>query len=95
MWLPLSATSELTARQHISSQEPCPKITPWSSTYRPVSAPGFYGVVGNAIAHIHGSTMNTAYPNGFFNYHWVDDHICIAVDFGKTVWISNNPYIQR
>ncbi|EGZ21135.1 hypothetical protein PHYSODRAFT_329162 [Phytophthora sojae] len=46
-------------------------------------SPGFCGVIGDAIAHIHGTTSNAYYPDGFFNYHWVDDHVCIAADVGK------------
>lgn len=45
-------------------------------------SPGFYGVVGDAIAHVHGTTDN-AYPEGFFNYHWVDGHVCIAADIAS------------
>ncbi|EGZ27813.1 hypothetical protein PHYSODRAFT_321541 [Phytophthora sojae] len=46
-------------------------------------SPRFYGVIGDAIAHIHGTISNSYYPNGFLNNHWVDDHVCIAADVGS------------
>ncbi|KAJ8558741.1 hypothetical protein ON010_g8711 [Phytophthora cinnamomi] len=45
-----------------------------------VGSPGFYGLAGNAIAHILGHASNTLHPQGFFNYHWVDDHVCIHMN---------------
>ncbi|KAF4131546.1 hypothetical protein GN958_ATG07495 [Phytophthora infestans] len=35
-----------------------------------------------AVAFIHGSCINDAHPNGFYNYHWVDDHVNVAPDTG-------------
>ncbi|POM60418.1 LOW QUALITY PROTEIN: hypothetical protein PHPALM_30734 [Phytophthora palmivora] len=48
-------------------------------------SPGFYEVVGGAISHVHGSHYNTANPTGFFNYHWVDDHINVAPNVDTTL----------
>ncbi|KAG2502690.1 hypothetical protein JM16_009640 [Phytophthora kernoviae] len=45
-------------------------------------SPGFYEIAGGAIAHTHGSHTNGVSPTGFFNYHWVDDHINVAADIG-------------
>uniref|UniRef100_H3GRN9 Uncharacterized protein n=1 Tax=Phytophthora ramorum TaxID=164328 RepID=H3GRN9_PHYRM len=36
-----------------------------------------------AIAHIHGSSINSLRPPGPFNYYWVDDHINVAADIGS------------
>ncbi|KAE9265478.1 hypothetical protein PF008_g31852 [Phytophthora fragariae] len=47
-------------------------------------SPGFYEIFGGAISHVHGSHTNAIYPAGFFNYHWVDDHINVAVDIGTS-----------
>jgi len=43
---------------------------------------GTYGVLGGAVAHVHGSCVNTAHAAGFYNYHWVDDHVNVAPDTG-------------
>ncbi|POM64380.1 LOW QUALITY PROTEIN: Hypothetical protein PHPALM_20089 [Phytophthora palmivora] len=48
-------------------------------------SPGFYEVVGGAISHIHGFIYKAANPTGFFNYHWVDDHINVAPNVGTTL----------
>ncbi|RLN78794.1 hypothetical protein BBJ28_00023541 [Nothophytophthora sp. Chile5] len=45
-------------------------------------SPGFYEIAGGAIAHVHGAHANDVSPTGFFNYHWVDDHINVAADIG-------------
>ncbi|RLN93875.1 hypothetical protein BBJ28_00027154, partial [Nothophytophthora sp. Chile5] len=45
-------------------------------------SPGFYEIAGGAIAHVHGAHANDVSPIGFFNYHWVDDHINVAADIG-------------
>ncbi|RLN68150.1 hypothetical protein BBJ29_009679 [Phytophthora kernoviae] len=42
--------------------------------------PGFYEIFSGAISHVHGSHTNAVCPTGFFNYHWVDDHINVAAD---------------
>lgn len=42
--------------------------------------PGFYEIFGGVISHVHGSHANAVCPTGFFNYHWVDDHINVAPD---------------
>ncbi|GMF44372.1 unnamed protein product [Phytophthora fragariaefolia] len=47
-------------------------------------SPGFYEIVGGVISYIHGNPTNATYPDGFFNYHWVDDHINVAVDDGSS-----------
>ncbi|KAE8909414.1 hypothetical protein PF001_g7393 [Phytophthora fragariae] len=47
-------------------------------------SPGIYEIVGGAISYIHGNHTNATYPDGFFNYHWVDDHINVAVDVGSS-----------
>jgi len=41
---------------------------------------GTYGVLGGAGAHIHSSCVNSAHAAGFYNYHWVDDHVNVAPD---------------
>ncbi|GMF43337.1 unnamed protein product [Phytophthora fragariaefolia] len=46
--------------------------------------PGFYGIVGGVISYIHGNHTNATYPDGFFNYHWVNDHINVAEDVGHS-----------
>ena len=43
---------------------------------------GAYELFGGAIAFIHGTTMNEWNRDGFFSYHWVDDHVNIAVPIG-------------
>ena len=48
-------------------------------------SPGFYEVVGGAISFVHGSSTNTFHPRGFFNYHWVDDHVNIALATGNNL----------
>ncbi|OWZ02690.1 hypothetical protein PHMEG_00025709 [Phytophthora megakarya] len=47
-------------------------------------SPGFYEIFGGAISFIHGSHTNADNPTGFFNYHWVDDHINVAADIGPS-----------
>ncbi|GMF41887.1 unnamed protein product [Phytophthora fragariaefolia] len=47
-------------------------------------SPGSYEIAGGAIAHVHGSQANDVSPTGFFNYHWVDDHINVAADIGTS-----------
>ncbi|KAE9278735.1 hypothetical protein PR003_g28435, partial [Phytophthora rubi] len=44
---------------------------------------GTYGVLGGAVAFAHGSTTNATHPGGFYNYHWVDDHINVTDDTGS------------
>lgn len=46
-------------------------------------SPGAYGVAGDAVAYIHGHTVNDWNPYGFFDYHWVDDHVLIAAALGS------------
>ncbi|KAE8891702.1 hypothetical protein PF003_g24438 [Phytophthora fragariae] len=46
-------------------------------------SPASYGIIGGAIAHIHGSSINLLRPPGPFNYYWVDDHINVAADIGS------------
>ncbi|OWZ10179.1 hypothetical protein PHMEG_00017010 [Phytophthora megakarya] len=46
-------------------------------------SPGYYEIVGGAIAYAHGVHTNVAYPSGFFNYHWVDDHVNVTTDIGS------------
>jgi hypothetical protein len=46
-------------------------------------SPGNYGAIGGAISFIHGHTTNELNPRGFFNYHWVDDHVNVGVDVGS------------
>ncbi|GMF53678.1 unnamed protein product [Phytophthora fragariaefolia] len=48
-------------------------------------SPGFYEIVGGAISYIHGNHTNAPYPDGFFNYHWVDDHIMAPWTLGPHV----------
>ncbi|GMF23246.1 unnamed protein product [Phytophthora fragariaefolia] len=45
-------------------------------------SPGFYETAGGAIAHDHGSHTTKQFPGGFFNYHWVDNHINVVADVG-------------
>ncbi|KAG6616667.1 Secreted protein [Phytophthora cinnamomi] len=47
-------------------------------------SPGFYEIAGCAVAYVHGSHTTDTFPNGFFNYHWVDDHINVAADIGTS-----------
>ncbi|POM64007.1 Secreted protein [Phytophthora palmivora] len=47
-------------------------------------SPGFFEIFGGAISHIHGSHMNTICPTGYFNYHWVDDHINVTANIGSS-----------
>ncbi|POM73255.1 Secreted protein [Phytophthora palmivora] len=47
-------------------------------------SPGFYEIFGGAISHIHGSHTNTICPTGFFNYHWVYDHINVTANIGSS-----------
>ncbi|GMF21047.1 unnamed protein product [Phytophthora fragariaefolia] len=46
-------------------------------------SPGFHEIAGGAIAHVHGSHTTKQFPCGFFNYHWVDDHINVVADVGS------------
>ncbi|EGZ14076.1 hypothetical protein PHYSODRAFT_510373, partial [Phytophthora sojae] len=46
-------------------------------------SPATYGIVGGAIAFIHGVSSNLFQPRGLFNYYWVDDHINVAADVGS------------
>ncbi|OWZ18818.1 LOW QUALITY PROTEIN: hypothetical protein PHMEG_0007025 [Phytophthora megakarya] len=41
---------------------------------------GSYAVVGETISFSHGHTTNSFNPDGFFSYHWADDHINVAAD---------------
>ncbi|KAE9315193.1 hypothetical protein PR003_g19053 [Phytophthora rubi] len=43
---------------------------------------GTYSVLGGAVAFIHGSTCDVDHPSGYFNYHWVDDHVNVASNIG-------------
>ncbi|KAE9023994.1 hypothetical protein PR001_g12779 [Phytophthora rubi] len=45
-------------------------------------SPGFYKIAGGAVAYVHGSHTTDVFPDGIFNYHWVDDHFNVAVDVG-------------
>ncbi|KAE8906570.1 hypothetical protein PF003_g9169 [Phytophthora fragariae] len=45
-------------------------------------SPGFYEIAGGAVAYVHGSHTTDVFPDGIFNYHWVDDHINVAADVG-------------
>ncbi|KAG6608993.1 Secreted protein [Phytophthora cinnamomi] len=47
-------------------------------------SPGFYEIAGGAVAYVHGSHTTDTFPDGFFNYHWVDDHINVAADIGTS-----------
>ncbi|KAF1785399.1 hypothetical protein GQ600_23874 [Phytophthora cactorum] len=44
---------------------------------------GSCGVIGGAIAHLHGNPANRYYSDGHFNYYYIDDHINIAADIGS------------
>ncbi|KAG6580279.1 Secreted protein [Phytophthora cinnamomi] len=46
--------------------------------------PGFYEIAGGAVAYVHGSHTTDTIPDGFFNYHWVGDHINVAADIGTS-----------
>ncbi|OWZ18828.1 hypothetical protein PHMEG_0007014 [Phytophthora megakarya] len=46
-------------------------------------SPGYYEIVGGAIVYAHGVHPNASYPNGFFNYHWVDDHVNVTANIGS------------
>ncbi|OWZ06697.1 LOW QUALITY PROTEIN: hypothetical protein PHMEG_00021016 [Phytophthora megakarya] len=48
--------------------------------------PGFYEIIGGAISHVYGCHTNDVYPSGFFNYHWVDDHINVSVNIGASCY---------
>ena len=43
------------------------------------SSPAFYELFGRAISFRHGRCSNALNPRGFFNYHWVDDHVNVVV----------------
>ncbi|EEY70503.1 uncharacterized protein PITG_22794 [Phytophthora infestans T30-4] len=45
-------------------------------------SPGFLEIFGGAISHVHDCHTSATFPDGFFNYHWVDDHINVAPDVG-------------
>ncbi|ETP40653.1 hypothetical protein F442_12058 [Phytophthora nicotianae P10297] len=44
---------------------------------------GTYSVLGGAVAFIHGSSTDAAHPDGYYNYHWVDDHVNVTADIGS------------
>jgi hypothetical protein len=48
-----------------------------------MGSPGQYEVVSGTIAFAHGVNGNRHNPTGFFNYHWVKDHVNIAADVGS------------
>ncbi|OWZ14913.1 Secreted protein [Phytophthora megakarya] len=48
-------------------------------------SPGFYEIVGGAVSHVHDCHYNDANPTELFNYHWVDDHINVASNVGRTL----------
>eukprot|EP00644_Phytophthora_capsici_P005661 jgi/Phyca11/98350/e_gw1.2.607.1 len=48
-----------------------------SAAFGWAGSPASYGVVGDAIAYIHGSMCCPYRPAGPFNYYWADDHINI------------------
>ncbi|OWZ02276.1 LOW QUALITY PROTEIN: hypothetical protein PHMEG_00026192 [Phytophthora megakarya] len=52
---------------------------------RATRSPGFYEIIGGAISHVHGSQYNAVNPTGFFNYHWVNDHINVAANIGTSL----------
>ncbi|RLN69560.1 hypothetical protein BBJ29_008892 [Phytophthora kernoviae] len=47
-------------------------------------SPGFYEIFSGAIAFMHDAHTNATCPTGFFNYHWIDDHISVAADIGAS-----------
>jgi hypothetical protein len=53
-----------------------------SAAFGWIGSAGCYRVLGGAVAHIHGHTTNAAHPDGFYNYHWVDDHVNVTSDSG-------------
>ncbi|KAE9168813.1 hypothetical protein PF005_g28223, partial [Phytophthora fragariae] len=36
-----------------------------------------------AVAYVHGSHTTDVFPDGIFNYHWVDDHFNVAADVDR------------
>ncbi|KAE9098345.1 hypothetical protein PF010_g15604 [Phytophthora fragariae] len=46
-------------------------------------SPGFYKIAGGAVAYVHGSHTTDVFPDGIFNYHWVDDHFNVAADVDR------------
>ncbi|KAF1793167.1 hypothetical protein GQ600_22021 [Phytophthora cactorum] len=52
-----------------------------SVPFRWTGSRGFYEIL-LAFSHAHGCHTNAVSPAGFFNYHWVDDHITVAADIG-------------
>ncbi|EGZ30551.1 hypothetical protein PHYSODRAFT_477616, partial [Phytophthora sojae] len=46
-------------------------------------SPGTYEIVGGAVSYVHGSHFNADNPDGFFHYHWVDDHINVTATVGS------------
>ena len=48
-------------------------------------SPSFYDLFGSAIWFVHGTRRNRLNPDGFFNYHWVDDHVNVAVSVGNNL----------
>ncbi|OWZ19942.1 hypothetical protein PHMEG_0005717 [Phytophthora megakarya] len=41
-----------------------------------------YGVLGGAVAYLHGKSTDSLGASGFYNNHWSDDHINVASDVG-------------
>ncbi|KAG6610982.1 Secreted protein [Phytophthora cinnamomi] len=54
-------------------------------------SPEFYSIAGGAVAYVHGSHTTDTFPDGIFNYHWVDDHINVAADMGTSCDDANRP----
>ncbi|ETI38120.1 hypothetical protein F443_16067 [Phytophthora nicotianae P1569] len=53
-----------------------------SAPFGLTGSPGFYEIFGGAISYVHGSHANHVSPNGFFSYHWMDDHINVFPNIG-------------
>ncbi|TYZ67487.1 hypothetical protein PybrP1_002256 [[Pythium] brassicae (nom. inval.)] len=46
-------------------------------------SPGEYEIFGCVVSYMHGRSSNEQSPHGFFSYHWVDNHVDVAVDDGS------------
>ncbi|KAE9168812.1 hypothetical protein PF005_g28223, partial [Phytophthora fragariae] len=47
-----------------------------------------------AVAYVHGSHTTDVFPDGIFNYHWVDDHFNVAADVGTACDDANRSLRQ-
>uniref|UniRef100_K3X4J5 Uncharacterized protein n=1 Tax=Globisporangium ultimum (strain ATCC 200006 / CBS 805.95 / DAOM BR144) TaxID=431595 RepID=K3X4J5_GLOUD len=46
-------------------------------------SPGYYELFSGVVSHLHGRSTNPQSPNGYFNYHWADDHVNAALNIDE------------